>query len=158
MAKAAQKLVKKVDRMPSCYIKVGREEFKGTPSLGMLVQQGQALKQEMDVYKKKLEAVNEKIVERIVGEFLEDTGTAHVVASGIDCTVALRESVVISDADGLRDVLGDRFGDLVTEKTTYKPERKLVSMACDGDGKDRDVIAKCLTVKEAKPSVTYKVM
>lgn len=154
--KAAQdKAQSNVTNLPVATIKLGRETFPGTADLAELVLRGRDIKSMMDELKAELDEVNAQILAE-VPRWMEGTGTLHILADGVDCTVSLRDAVAIADVGTLRELLGDRFPDLVKEKVAYTPEAKLVSMATDGDSKLQREVAACLRIQEAKASVTYK--
>lgn len=162
MATAAKKL-KKVQESnvshlptpPATTVRLGKQTFTAPASLGELVLHGAALKNEIDGLKDKLEEVNAKILAE-VPRWMDGNGTLHIVIAGVDCTVSLRDSVAIADVGTLRELLGDRFPDLVKEKATYSPEPKLVSLALDGDDPMQFAVANCLRIQEAKATVGYK--
>ena len=56
--------------------------------------------------------------------------------------------IKIKDEEALREIIGDRFYDLVEEKTTQSPSKKLKEMALDDDG-----LQSCMIIKEKTPSV-----
>ena len=56
--------------------------------------------------------------------------------------------IKVKDVDALKEILGDRFDDLVSVKTDYKPDTKLKEMTLDDDG-----LKVCMSVKEKAPSV-----
>lgn len=159
MATAAKKLKKvqesNVSQLPTPTVRLGKQTFAAPASLGELVLHGAALKNEIDGLKDKLEEVNAKILAE-VPRWMDGNGTLHIVIAGVDCTVSLRDSVAIADVGALRELLGDRFPDLVKEKATYSPEPKLVSLATDGDNPLARDVAGCLRIQEAKATVSYK--
>lgn len=159
MATAAKKLKKvqesNVSQLPTPTVRLGKQTFAAPASLGELVLHGAALKNEIDGLKDKLEEVNAKILAE-VPRWMDGNGTLHIVIAGVDCTVSLRDSVAIADVGTLRELLGDRFPDLVKEKATYSPEPKLVSLALDGDDPMQFAVANCLRIQEAKATVSYK--
>lgn len=59
--------------------------------------------------------------------------------------------IKITDDDTLYKILGERFEDLVTVKTSLTPDKKLKEMALEDDG-----LAECMSVKEKAP--TFKVV
>jgi len=159
MVTASQKIKKETAApVAKTLIKIGNTERQGPPALGKMVVEAFEIKQEMDILKSRLADAQAKIIER-AAKYLEDaTGTVNVICENVKATVSVRDNVTIADPEALEAVLGDRFLDLVREKCTYAPERKLIEMACDGDDPLRDDVARCLTVKENKMSVTYSVV
>jgi len=61
------------------------------------------------------------------------TGVSLVVAGVCRVSVASTTTVSVADVDKLRALLGERFGDLVTETVSYKPTEQLIEMSVDGD-------------------------
>ncbi|WP_043698837.1 hypothetical protein [Tepidimonas taiwanensis] len=61
------------------------------------------------------------------------TGVSLVVPGVCRVSVAATSSVSVADADKLRELLGERFADLVTESVSYKPTEQLIEMSADGD-------------------------
>jgi hypothetical protein len=145
---------KKVKALPATKLKMGKEEWDGPPALGKLARDGYDLKQEMDRVKTKLDEINAKIFDG-VSDQLGDAGTIHVLSEGVCASVALREKVDISDPEALEAALGERFPDLVKVKVSYAPEKKLVEIALDPSDPLAESVRGALTVKTAKPSVTY---
>lgn len=71
-----------------------------------------------------------------------------------EAKVTFKDRVAIPDADALRAHLGDRFADLVTVETKYKPSAALVDQASSGDGDPE--LRRLLTVKAQTPAVAFK--
>ncbi len=106
--------------------------------------------------RKQIEALEESL-QRINGQLIEAHGTgASLIVPGVcRASIAERDSVRIKDADRLHAVLGDRFADLVRTEVTYKPEQRLIEMACDGDEPLAPAIGVCLSVSKSL-SVTWR--
>jgi bifunctional DNA-binding transcriptional regulator/antitoxin component of YhaV-PrlF toxin-antitoxin module len=77
-----------------------------------------------------------------------DTQTLTFCVDDDKVKIGFAYDVKVKDIDTLKEVLGERFDDLVTVKTDYKPDTKLKEMALDDDG-----LKECLSVKEKAPSV-----
>lgn len=158
MATAVQKVRKSMAKEPEipCTVKIGKTEKTGDIRLSKLVLDGYELKRQADAIQERLRAVNAQIAELASDLYMDDTGTLHVIVRDCDCSVTLRDVINIIDDKRLRDVLGQRWHDLVREKVTYIPEHKLVEIALDADNPINDDIRGCLNVVERKPSVAYK--
>lgn len=105
-----------------------------------LVMQGWALKKEIDELEAQLKEISAKLIEA------HGVGASLVVHGVCRASITEREAVKIQDAERLKKVLGARFSDLVQVVVTYKPEPRLVEMACDGDEPLQPAIRACLTV------------
>jgi hypothetical protein len=114
-----------------------------------LVMQGWEIKKQMDALEEQLKEVNA----RLMGA--HGHGASLVVHGVCRASIAERESVRIKDADRLRSVLGARFDDLVKTEVSYKPEHRLLEMACDGDEPLQRAIGACLAVGKTS-SVTWR--
>lgn len=138
--------------------KLAIPEMTRHDELVSLIEAAMPLRQELNDAKERQTAISGKIFDIVRDVFdFEDAGTLHVIVDGVlDCKIELKDTVTIEveDAERLRTLLGDRFDDLVGENTTYKPERKLIDMACNADDPESDAIGKLLTVKRSKPAVT----
>lgn len=113
------------------------------------VMEGWEAKRQMEALKERLEAIHADLIEA------HGTGVALVVTGICRASLARREAVKITDAERLSAVLGFRFADLVKTETVYKPEAKLIEMACDGDEPLQPAIAACISVSESA-SVTWR--
>ncbi|MFN3390117.1 MAG: hypothetical protein ACK40O_14435, partial [Allosphingosinicella sp.] len=74
-------------------------------------------------------------------------GRSLVVPGVCRVSVAKSTSVGIKDADKLRELLGERFGDLVSESVSYKPSEALIEMSADGDDPMAPAYRALLTVR-----------
>lgn len=113
------------------------------------VMEGWELKRQLEALKARLDEINAELIAA------HGTGCALVVTGICRASLAARESVKIADAERLQSVLGFRFTDLVKTEISYKPEQKLIEMACDGDEPLQPAIGACLTVG-ASQSVTWR--
>lgn len=100
---------------------------------------GWEIQKQIAALEEELKPIKARLAETLVGNSLVVKGVCRVVVSEA-------ERVTIGDADKLAVVLGDRFGDLVKSETVYKPEPRLVEMACDGDDPMAPAIRACLKV------------
>ena len=114
-----------------------------------IIQQGWHLKLRIEELQTQLNAINADLMT----QFDEQ---ANLVLPGL-CRVSIteREAVKITDADKLRGVLLDRFGDLVREVVQYKAEPRLAEMACDADEPLAPAIRACLAASKAA-AVTWR--
>jgi len=74
-----------------------------------------------------LKAIKEALAQAI------GAGRSLVVPRVCRVSVAATRAVTVTDADKLRALLGERFGDLVTESVSYKRTERLIEMSADGD-------------------------
>lgn len=74
-------------------------------------------------------------------------GASLVVADVCRVSVAKTTSVGIKDADKLRELLRERFADLVVESVSYKPTEQLIEMSSDGDDPMAPAYRALLTVR-----------
>jgi hypothetical protein len=114
-----------------------------------LVMQGWALKKQIDELDAQLKAIHAQLIEA------HGAGTSLIVRGVCRASISEREAVRITDAERLKAVLGERFTDLVKVEVAYKPEQRLIDMACDGDEPLQPAIGACLTVGKSA-SVTWR--
>lgn len=114
-----------------------------------LVMQGWALKKQIDALEAELKAINAQLIEA------HGVGASLIVHGVCRASISEREAVRIRDAERLKQVLGSRFTDLVKTEVSYKPEQKLIEMACDADEPLQSAIGACLTVGKSA-SVTWR--
>ncbi|MEO1766767.1 hypothetical protein [Thiobacter aerophilum] len=114
-----------------------------------LVMQGWELKKQIDELDAQIKAINAQLIEA------HGAGASLIVRGVCRASITEREAVKIKDAERLKAVLGDRFGDLVKVEVAYKPEQRLIDMACDGDEPLQPAIGACLTVGKSA-SVTWR--
>lgn len=113
------------------------------------VLEGWEVKRILDDAKARLDAINAELIGT------HGTGVALVVTGICRVSLAARQSVKIADAARLKQVLGGRYHDLVAETVSYKPEQKLIDMACDGDEPLQPAIAACLSIGQSE-TVTWR--
>lgn len=114
-----------------------------------LAVRGWSLKCQIDDLKYDLDIINDKLLTGI------GVGHAVVVEGVTRATLVERNTVNIESPVHLRAVLADRFADLVKIEVNYKPEPKLIALACDGNDELAKDIRECLTVKTTQ-SVTWR--
>ncbi|TCS70699.1 hypothetical protein EDC61_11426 [Sulfuritortus calidifontis] len=114
-----------------------------------LVMQGWDIKKRIDELDAQLKAIHAQLIEA------HGAGASLIVHGVCRASIAEREAVKIKDAERLRAVLGERFADLVKTEIAYKPEARLIEMACDGDEPLKPAIGACLTVGKSA-AVTWR--
>lgn len=129
-------------------IEEGQERALDAASI-RLVMQGWEVKKRLEALKEELDGIQSKLIEA------HGTGCALVVTGICRASLVARETVKIADAAQLKAVLGARFADLVKTDVSYRPEQKLLEMACDGDEPLRDDICACLVASNSQ-SVTWR--
>lgn len=141
-----------VAQLPRCFIQsVGSDDkTAASAKVRKLVAEGWAVKNQMEALKDRMSEINSKLIEAV------GPGHALILEGQCRSTVSNRRTQTISDADALHKALGDeRFSLLVSEKVSYKPEPKLIEMACDGDHPLAEAIRSAIRIDEA-PSVTWR--
>jgi hypothetical protein len=114
-----------------------------------LLSQGWDIKMQIGNLEKALAEINASLIKA------HGAGVSLIVPGVCRASIAEREGVKIKDAERLKAILGGRFGDLVKTVVDYKPEQRLVEMACDGDEPLQPAIGACLTVSKGT-SVTWR--
>jgi hypothetical protein len=127
----------------------GGEVVPLDPADVRLVMQGWSIKKQIDELEAQLKAIQEQLIEA------HGAGASLIVHGVCRASIAERESVRIQDAERLKQVLGFRFTDLVKTEVSYKPQPKLIEMACDADEPLQPAIGACLTVGKSA-TVTWR--
>ena len=132
VAKAAEKKSAKADPVKQVAVasyleRHGGERVETPPAIDLVRKALRAweLSREIAVLDEELSAL-EKDLAVIEGMSLVVPGVCRV-------SVARTSSVSIADAEKLRQLLGDRWADLVVETVSYKPTDRLVEIASDAD-------------------------
>lgn len=76
-------------------------------------------------------------------------GRSLVVQGVCRVAVSRHTSVGIRDADKLRELLRERFDDLVEQSVSYKPRQTLIEMSSDGDDPIAPAYRALLTVRQS---------
>ena len=133
MAKVAKKTMDAVEAAQApremAWLEVHGQEGR-SPAEPKLVQQAMRawdVVKRMDELEEELNAIKEVLAQAI------GAGRSLVVPRVCRVSVAATRAVTVADADKLRALLGERFGDLVTESVSYKPTEQLIEMSADGD-------------------------
>jgi len=134
---------------PTGRLITGKTETRAPARLVKLALDAWEVKKEMDRLKDELAACNEKLAQAI------EPGTALEIAGVCRVTVAERQTVKVTDADALEQILGPRFEDLIDIRVNYRPLPKLVQMATDGDDPLGQVVAQALSI-ERSVTVSYR--
>jgi len=144
---------------PTIILKTGRDE-RDIPDVNGLrhhVEAGGIAEgdfKEAAAAKKACQAAVKSIVE--AEGYLADIATVHFIAAEYRATVrANDDKPAVSDPERLKEILGQRFDDLVTTKTTYTPEPKLLAIAEDEDDPLSAAVLKCLRTGGRKISVKF---
>lgn len=116
------------------------EAMAADGALVRLAMQGFELVKQIDALEVRLKTIKDDLAEKL------GAGRSLIVPGVCRVSVEAREAVSISDPDRLRLVLGDRFDNLVRAVMTYKPEPRLIEMACDGDEPLQPSIGACLKI------------
>ena len=103
------------------------ERAEALPALVQLAVRAWGLVRRIDELEQELGDVKGELASAI------GVGRSLVVPKVCRVSVASTRSVGVTDAEKLRELLGERFRDLVTESVSYKPSEKLIEMSCDGD-------------------------
>lgn len=93
---------------------------------------------------------SKKVIVEEAKKVLGDDDDVSTITFGVDddkVQVSFGYDIKVTDDLLLREVLDDRFDDLVTTKTSYTPVTKLKEMALEDDG-----LAECMSVKEKTPA------
>lgn len=101
---------------------------------------------ELDEQLKKHKTLIVDEAKNILGD--DDVSTITFSVGEDSVKISFGFDIKVTDDTTLKEILGDRFEDLVTVKTDYKPVNKLKEMALEDDG-----LKSCLAVKEKTPTV-----
>ncbi len=137
---AAQALAGK----PAAWIEVHGSDERLQAVAPQLVQaaiRAWGLMRRIDELEEELKGVKAELAEGV------GAGRSLVVPGVCRVSVAKTTSVGIKDADKLRELLGERFGDLVSESVSYKPSEALIEMSADGDDPMAPAYRALLTVR-----------
>jgi len=131
-------------------VKIGKEESSLADKGVQIAVLGFAeTKSKIDLLNVKLKDYKETIIEAgrtILGD--GDTQTLTFCVDESKVKIGFAFDIKIKDEKALRELLGERFDNLVSVKIDYKPDTKLKEMALDDDG-----LKSCMSVKEKAPSV-----
>jgi len=107
-------------------------------------------KKEIDTLNESLKKSKEHLSTAAKEELGEsDAATVTFQKDGYAIKISFGWDIKIKDEDLLKEIIGDRFEDLVETKVTQAPSKKLKELALEDDG-----LQKCMVVKEKAPSVT----
>ena len=132
-------------------VKIGKNETElASKAVQAAVLNFVETKGEIDLLNEKLKGYKATMIDQardILGD--GDTQTLTFCVDDDKVKIGFAFDIKIKDEAALREILGERFDDLVSVKTDYKPDTKLKEMALDDDG-----LRECMSVKEKAPSVT----
>ncbi|MDM7462171.1 MAG: hypothetical protein P3W95_000715 [Tepidimonas taiwanensis] len=111
------------------------------PKLVQAAMRAMGLVKRIDGLEEELKGLRAELAEGV------GAGRSLVVPGVCRVSVAKTTSVGIKDAEKLRELLGERFGDLVSESVSYKPSEALVEMSADGDDPMAPAYRALLTVR-----------
>lgn len=111
------------------------------PKLVQAAMRAMGLVKRIDELEEELKGLKAELAEGV------GAGRSLVVPGVCRVSVAKTTSVGIKDAEKLRELLGERFGDLVSESVSYKPSEALVEMSADGDDPMAPAYRALLTVR-----------
>jgi hypothetical protein len=103
------------------------ERAEAMPALVQLAVRAWELVMRIDELNVELTALKSELASAV------GAGRSLVVPKVCRVSVVSARTVKVVDAKKLRALLGDRWGDLVTETVSYKPTEKLIEMSVDGD-------------------------
>jgi hypothetical protein len=128
---------------PAVWIEVhgSDERHAVAPKLVQAAMRAMGLVKRIDELEEKLKGLKAELAEGV------GAGRSLVVPGVCRVSVAKTTSVGIKDADKLRELLGERFGDLVSESVSYKPSEALIEMSADGDDPMAPAYRALLTVR-----------
>lgn len=133
MAKAAEKKAKRgsaaTEIMPESWIEEhgGEGRIQASNELAQVALRAWEMARAIDDLEEELKVLKARLAEEI------GAGRSLVVSTVCRVIVSATSSVSIADAEKLRELLGDRWSDLVTESISYKPSEKLIALASDAD-------------------------
>lgn len=111
------------------------------PKLVQAAMRAMGLVKRIDELEEELKGLKAELAEGV------GAGRSLVVPGVCRVSVAKTTSVGIKDADKLRELLGARFADLVSESVSYKPSEALIEMSADGDDPMAPAYRALLTVR-----------
>lgn len=127
-----------------------------SPVLADLVPRAFGLYQDMKAVEPELKKLKAAIFNELEPE-LDGSGTITVLVENIACKITQGWEYLIDEKDIplLKELLGDRFVDLVTVKNYFKPEKKLVEMCFEGDTPEE--IRSTVQAKEKSPVFSFSI-
>jgi len=142
-------------------IRSGRAEGRPTANrdVALAIEEAVNLQKRLETIKTQLEA-RKDVVRAFALKLDVDGKSVHITTEdGAHAEVTFTDDVKVADTKALKNLLGDRFDDLVSTTTTYKPRSALVELAVNADAHDPDVdpaaLRALLTVKAGTPTVKF---
>jgi hypothetical protein len=114
-----------------------------------LMLKGWEIRKQIDSLMEALDEINRRLIEA------HGDGCELAVTDVCRAILSARDCAKITDVGRLRKVLGFRFDELIKSEVSYRPEQKLIEMACDGDEPLQPVIRECISIVKSE-EVTWK--
>ncbi len=141
-------------------VKAGKAEGWATVNsyVAAAIEEGLELYRRYQTLEAQLEERKNVIREYVVGLNVDSKTVKLTLKDGSRAEVTLEDKAEIVDPAGIKKFLGERYDDLVNEKTEYKPRSALVAMASDKEVPEakRAQLLTLLTVKPGKPGVKFE--
>lgn len=137
------------DDAPRGMIRAGNKTRPLDTDTAALLAEGWRLKREIAAAEERLGEINGALLAR------HGAGAVLVLAGVCRATTATRQTVQIADPDRLRQIVGDRWGDLVAEETRYRALGRLVELALDADEPLAPALRAALELRETQ-AVTWR--
>lgn len=160
MATMASKLkTKQAEQGRTVFVRIGRGREKRQivdTEFAYVIEDACALYYEIKALESALKENKEKIAKK-ARNFLDDAGTVTFITDlDVEAKVTFQYEAVIppENIEKVRELLGDRFNDLVKVKTTYTATPKLIELAVDADRGGE--LAEAITVREKAVQVTFR--
>lgn len=130
---------------PSGYLaQQGSKERPELPGKTLkLLLQGWELRKRIEALEGELAGING----RLRGDYAH--GSTLVMPGVCLVSVSERETVKIDDEARLRELLGERFGDLVRQRITLAPTERLLEIAADADDPTSTALRQLLSVSSS---------
>ncbi|MDD3553240.1 MAG: hypothetical protein PHC35_01780 [Deltaproteobacteria bacterium] len=102
--------------------------------LAALAHKAIGIKREYEYWREQLEAINTELKAALEPELAQVQGMVAIdLDDDMRVCVGHRWSYEITDPDAIKVVLGERYIDLVRERLSVKPEKRLIDMLTSGD-------------------------
>ena len=113
------------------------------------------LKQDVETLKPSMEQYKTVLIEK-AKQHLNGMGTIRFIVDGRALKITIGYECVIAPEHlaEVKDLLGERFVDLVRMKTSYTGTQTLIDLASDADTKHP--VRKFLTIKEKAPELKFE--
>lgn len=152
----AQASMVKMKGLPQVKI-VGKDgvEKPCPKKLAALAHKAIGIKREYEYWREQLDAVNAELKAALEPELAQVQGSVAIeLDEDMRIVVGHRWTWDITDIDAVRAVLGDRYHDLVHERLSARPERRLIALLNDGDDPIGMRVREYVAVKDSI-AITY---